>query len=257
MPTEQTRGAELPASIRSDVESLCEQLHEVLGDLLVSVVLYGPSAKSVTTRESVPINLMIVLRDVSTKVLDRISSFVREGTREHRLSVMILTELDIERSTDVFPVKFLDMQHSHIVLHGETVLDNLLIGGDNLRLRCEQETRNTLLRLRNLYLQRSTQPEQLQATLLSALSSLLTTLNAFLFLTDGRLRQSESEIASAARDRLRLESDVLQKLIEIRQSQQKADVDTLKSLYDAFMATVQRSAEVIDRFTPRDQNENE
>jgi hypothetical protein len=216
-------------------------------------VLHGAFTKrDVVNKEGTPISVLLVLSQVTTGLLDRAASLVQKAARHDRVSVMVLSRQDLQRSTDVFPVKFLDMRESHIVLHGESVLDDLLIDDGNLRLRCEQESRNILLRLRSFYLHQARDPKQVQAALTSAVSSLLTTLNAFLFLTDGSFRRSETEIAKAATDALRLESDALETLLAARAKQSQLDEQDLKKVFDGLMNAAQRAADVIDRFRTAD-----
>lgn len=243
----------VPSHIRDKLSQFCDKLQDVLGDTLVSVVLYGPTTKGQTSvANGPPVNIMLVLRDVTTGLLDRIAALVRKGARDFRLSVMILSKDDLQRSTDVFPVKFLDMQQSHVVLCGEDVLEDLLIGGENLRLRCEQEARNTLVRLRNLYLHRANDPKQVQTTISSAVSSLLRTLNAFLFLVDGSWRHAEDDIVAAATKLLRLDTDVLPRLLAVTEEQHGLGASELKNLFDVLLSLAQRIADVIDRFEQSD-----
>ena len=50
---------------------------------------------------------------------------IRQGERDHRFSVMLLSEDNMRRSTDVFPIKFTDIQQFHHVLAGREVLSDL------------------------------------------------------------------------------------------------------------------------------------
>jgi hypothetical protein len=144
------------------------------------------------------------------------------------------------------------MQNFHVVLHGKSVFDEVLVGGDNLRLRCEQQSRNTLLRLRSQFVYRSDDADRLRTVLSSATTAFLTTLNAFFFLVNGSFRASEAEIATVAKDMLKLDSDVLLEVVEIKNSGTRVDADKVKGMLELLMAAVGRGVDIMDRFTPQD-----
>ena len=242
--------AEIPAALHDLVTEFSSRLGDVLGDALVSVILYGHTVKGGADAEQSPVNVMLVLADASATVLDQIARLVQKAARKFGLSAMVVTELELQQSTDVFPVKFLDMQHAHVVVRGKNVLDDLLFDAENIRLRCEQEARNTLLRLRHLYLHRANQAKQLQSILATSFHQFLTTLNAFLFLIDGTLRKRESEIAADAKRALKLESDVLQSLLDLAGSKQKFPISQLDLLLSEFIDAAHRAAELIDCYEP-------
>ena len=71
MRDEQTSGPKVPSDVRKKLEKLCGRLHEVLGDSLVSVVLYGPLAKG-GVGNNTPANIMLVLREVTTRLVQQV-----------------------------------------------------------------------------------------------------------------------------------------------------------------------------------------
>ena len=131
-----------PQSVQVGVERFCDDLQQALGDQLVSIALYGGLARGEYAATTSDVNIMVVLRDVSIGLLDRIAESVEQGRRVFRLAVLVLSEEDLRRSTDVFPVKFLDMQRRHRILYGRDVFADLTVSREHLRLRCEQELKN-------------------------------------------------------------------------------------------------------------------
>ena len=51
----------------------------------------------------------------------------------------------IAESADVFPIEFLDIQRSHVLLHGDNPLTGVEIHGVHLRLQCERELREKMV----------------------------------------------------------------------------------------------------------------
>ena len=235
-----------PNKVRKGLDRFCNQLRESLGEQLVSVILYGGLAKGEYAPSSSDVNVMLVLKEVTVEALDKAASPVRQGMRDFGLTLMVMMEDGLRRSTDVFPIKFLDMQKHHRVLWGKDVLADLPITKDHLRLRCEQEIKNLLLRLRQFYLQRGTRSELVESTLDTAISSFLGSLSALLVLKTGHTPTAKGAIAEAAIRELGLDEKPLQDVLALKAGKYKPDATELKRLYGAFMATVQKAADIVD-----------
>jgi hypothetical protein len=188
---------------------------------------------------------MVVLNQVDVGTLDRIAPIIQAGLRDFRLAAMLLSEGDLRRSTEVFPVKFLDMRRHHRVLWGKDVFSDLTISRDHVRLRCAQEFTNLLLRLRQFYVQRAHQPELIESTLTKAVSSFLASLNTLAELKTGQAASDKSSIIDAA-ERIGLEVQALRDVLALKLGELKPTTEELKHLYDLFMMTVQQAAELVD-----------
>jgi hypothetical protein len=190
---------------------------------------------------------MVVLKEVTIEALDNMVAPVQQGMRDLRLAVMVLSENNLHRSTPVFPSKFLDMQQQHHVLWGKEVLTALPISQEHLRLRCEQEIKNLLLRLRQSYLQHVHRSELLEGTLVRAISSFLSSLRGVLMLQAGYAPTGKGAIAAAAARHLGLDDKPPQDVLTLKSGQYTPDATALKRLYNAFMGTVQHAADMVDR----------
>lgn len=245
MATGQWTTADLPASVRPGLKRFCEQLQKLLGDQLVSIVLYGGLAEEASLSESCDVHVMVVLKEVTVELLDRIAMPVQRGRREFRLVVLLLSEDDIHRSTDVFPVKFLHMQRNHHMLYGKQLLSKLQIRRDHLQLRCEQEIKNLMIRLHESYLQRAPFSEQVESTLKHAYSSFARSLAVLIELKTGNVPASMDAAIEAA-EGLGLNSEPLRKTLALRRGEFLPGRDELKQLYDSFMQTVRQAAKMVD-----------
>lgn len=246
MTQKSERDADIPTSLKEPLQLLCNRLADALGERLSSVVLYGELAKTGEyNRRSSVVNIMVVLSQVSVEILDTVASCIPMVVGDLRLSPMVLSEKDLRSSTDVFPTKFLDMQRHHLVLWGADLLSDLPIARDHIRLRCEQEIKNLMLRLRQLYVQRSKFSEAIENTLFGAASSLSGSLRVLIDLKTGDMPPGEQDVIDAL-DTLGLDSDVFSKLLALKRGELELDTPELKELYDDCMRFVQKAAELID-----------
>ncbi len=238
---------EVPPSIQEGLERFCTELRNSLGEDLVSVVLYGDVVTGEYSPRSSDVSVMLVVREATVEAMDRTVPAIHRGMCDSRLSVMMLTQEDLRGSADVFPTKFLEMQQRHRVLWGEDVLSGLAIARDHLRLRCEQEIKNLLLRLRRFYLHRAHRPELVAETLMGAVAPFVASLGVLLLLKNGAAPSGRAAVVECAAREFGLEARAIEETLALRSGAALPDGDSLKRLYDAFMTAVAQAAEAADR----------
>lgn len=220
------------------------QAQVVLGDNLVSLVVFGETIADGGAALGGPVEAMIVLREIDVVTLNQLRRVVLDARRELELAPLVLTPNDLERSTDVFPVKFQTMKWRHRRLCGEDLLSALEIDREHLRLRAEQEIKNLLFRLRRFYIERSHRGELLEVTLARGVESLLRNLAVLLYLKTGEALDAEATAARAAAD-LGIPAKPLTGALALGSDAAQED---LPALYDDFMAAVERAADLVDRY---------
>lgn len=244
---EQTKyPAEMPPRLREPLEHFCNQIRVSLADELVSAIVYGDAIRNPET-PSANVNVMIVLKSMTVANLNNLAGPVQKARRSAGLVPLILTEDDLHSSTDVFPIKFINMQRHHRVLVGKDLLAGLVVGVEHLRLRCEQEIKNLMLRLRSFYIQNAQRPKIIRNTLTTARSALLTSFSALLILKNEPVPDSDVELIDKVAELFAFNVDSLKAVVELNQ-QSHVDADRVRQLYESFMETVRSAAKMIDGF---------
>ena len=237
----------LPSTIRDGLSRLADDLRRSLGDALLSVVLFGELARGEVFRVGHgDVRVMIVLERVTTAELDRLTPAVQQGIRRYRLAPMILSLEGLRRSTDVFPIKFLDMQQHHQLLAGRDVLAKLQIHDHHVRLRCEQELKNLHLRLHAQYVRSGGRGKQLREVLERAIDPFLLNVWTLLKLKQGTAPTERDDVIAAASDVLELDGTRLQRILKLRTNASRLPPDELKTLFGGLMHDVQRAALIAD-----------
>jgi len=245
MASNESLDGQLPTSVQSGLDRFCENMQGALGDQIISIVLYGGFVEKDFIPENTTVKVMVVLKAVSVELLDQAAIPVQVGCREFGLAVLLLSEDELRRSTDVFPIKFLDMQRRHRLLQGQDVLSDLQIAHDHLRLRCEQEIKNLMLRLHHYYLQQAPYFERVEKTLIQGGSSFVISLRVLVELKTGTTPANNEEVFEQA-EILGLNIEPVLKCLSLRRGNLELTTDELKHLYDFFMRSVHRAAEFID-----------
>lgn len=182
------------------VDEFVSDYRDVLGDELVSVIMYG----SAVTHEYRPgrsdINMAIVVKENSIPVLNKVIGVQRKWGKRSIAPPFFMTEEYISSSLDTYPIEFYNMQSNYRVLYGNDVLAGLDIKKHDLRLQCERELRGIALHLRKGFVEAGGDTRLLGELLDLSFKKLLPILKALLVLHGGRIPQIKSEVIGLIED---------------------------------------------------------
>lgn len=130
------------------LDQLVTRLTKAHGDQLVSVVLYGSAASGEHDKSFSDINTLIVLRAVTPADLRASEPVAKWWTGEGNPPPLLLSEEEVEHSTDCFAIEFHDINQTHRILYGKDVVSTLNVDNSFYRAQVERELRAKLLRLR-------------------------------------------------------------------------------------------------------------
>ncbi|QDU47921.1 hypothetical protein [Gimesia panareensis] len=237
-----------PAQIVEMLHGLRDALIAELGGQLRSLIVFGDLVREKQFDGTHgKVNLMIVLMQIDCDLLDRIADSISEFEKRIPLATMILTHEDLTSSCDVFPVKFHNIKEYHTLLHGEDVISDLVISDAHLRLRCEQELKNIMIRLRTFYLHRRQHPEQLMQTLLETATAFLNNVNACLLVKTGLVPEEDSDVLNEFGDEFHINITVVRKILDFRSLPQAPASAELKQVYNDFMSLIHETTQVVDQ----------
>jgi hypothetical protein len=247
MSSPQATYDQLPAELKSNLEQLCADLSASLGDDLLSVAVYGGVAKgeSIALGQT-PVPVLVVLQDASVAALSKISNVIQAAITSFQAAPFVVSLHDLQTSTDIFPIKFLDMQTHHCLLTGRDVLSELEISTQHLRLRCEQELCNLLLRLRNVFLRNAGNDDALQQAVRFGVAPFFTALGAAVNLKTGLTPITQQETADSAANVVSLDRDTLGRLLEFEAAGDDAS-NELSGLFNDFIGVVETAADFVDQ----------
>ena len=154
-------------------EALARELAELYGDALRSVTLYGSAARGEYREGLSDLNVLVVLADTQPLTVRRASGLARRWVEGGNPPPLLISEQELARSLDVFPIEYADIQHSHRILHGDDPFHSLRIDRQHLRLQCEHELKGKQIRLRESYLLAAEDPAALGELLVRSVSTFL------------------------------------------------------------------------------------
>jgi hypothetical protein len=134
--------------MEAKLSDLVERLQKAHQDTLLSVILYGSAAGSDYHDKYSDLNVLCVLKQVTPQELANSEPVMNWWRGKGNPSPLLMSEQEVQTSTDCFPIEFHDMQERRRVLFGKDVIESLAVDQSFYRAQVEHELRAKLLRLR-------------------------------------------------------------------------------------------------------------
>ncbi len=228
------------------VSEMVTRTRRALGDRLESIVLYGPEVHGDAYREIEQLNLLLVLRDLEPQTLrllgDPVYFWLKRAQPWPRLFTLEL----MRDSLDVFPIEFLDISRHHRIVFGSDPLAGFAPDPTHLRIQCERELREKLMRLREGYVESRGATRSLRKLLSASFASFAPVWRGCLHLLAVDVPLHDTEVAEALCRQLGLEFAPFAEIARIAGGTSRADVEEAYALYERELA---RLITRIDRWT--------
>jgi hypothetical protein len=137
---------------------------------------------------------MVVLRDLAYETIHEIGDPIRRFRKAGQPRPHLFSPDLIRRAVDVFPIELLDIQTYHRVLHGQDVVKDIKVDREHVRLQCERELREKMLRLVEATIDANGNGRELQKLMTHSLPDFARAFRGFLFLCGGQVPRSDAEV---------------------------------------------------------------
>ncbi len=228
------------------VDTMVQRLADAAGQRLESVVLYGPEAHGDVYRTVGDLNLMIVLSDLEPETIAPLGRPVHWWLRKGQPWPRLFSPALIRDSVDVYPMEFLDLCRHRRVLHGDDPLAGIDVDATLLRLQCERELREKLMRLREGYVESRGRPRGLRRLLAASYASFAPVWRGLLHLLGAGVPAHDAEVARALCERLGLDPAPFDEVARVAGGRGTPDAE---GLFSRYYRELTEAVERIDRLT--------
>jgi predicted nucleotidyltransferase len=229
------------------INEFISRLRVAAGENLLSVILYGSAADGEFHPEFSNVNLLCILRESSFATLTSLAPAVEWWTRQKQHAPLLLTREELERSTDVFSIELLDMQHRHRMLFGEDVLSGLNIPMHLHRAQLEYELREKLILLRSRLLVAARNSKRLWELLLGSLSTFTTLFRHGLIALGDTPPKSKREAIQALAVRSGFDPSAFLQLLDIREHKAETSQFDVNDVFSRYLTAVQQVTAAVDK----------
>lgn len=209
----------LPKRFHSGLRDYIASLKDLFGENLISVILYGSAARDDHTRGISDLNILILLNDARIREIKKAAAACRHARKKYSVESRFMSLDTIKSASDVLPMAFLDMQEEYNVLYGKDLLKDIVIDHKNLRLQCEYQLRQTMMRLRNFYLFSPGSHKLTRSMLTRSFTSFLHLLKSIFRLLGEKPPLHKNDIVKQSVDRFNLNRNVMEDLLALKMKQ--------------------------------------
>lgn len=245
-PSRSVMTVEPSAAILSATRAWLAPVRTALGHEFLAAYLHGSVLTQGFQERRSRIDVLVVARALGLDVLDALASAIPTDRKAPHFSPLFLTQWQIEKSLDVFPIEWVDIKERHLLIEGHDVLGGFEVPRSNLRLQLEQELREKLITLRQAYLANAKRPARLQEVLTAAASSLATLCRTLLRLRGESPPAHTPHVIERVADLFELRAEGLLAAHLVRYGEGQHKSSELLDLYRRFLVEVERLVEKID-----------
>lgn len=219
------------------IGSLVQNLKEIFNEKLVSVILYGSCAHDQCENEFSDINTIVVINNLLAIDLKNAAPALKDLMKTKHPLPLFMDREEWFNSCDVYPIEYSDIKDRYKILYGEDIVKPLALEKKNLRLQCEHETKNLLIKLRQNYLAQNGDLKAIEALLKNSSKSFFALFRATLRLTESNISFNHKESINALAEKVKIDKEVFLKLLDFRTDStaiQKSEYEiTIQKLIDS------------------------
>jgi predicted nucleotidyltransferase len=228
------------------LRTLIDDLTRALGSRLRSVVLYGSAAGGDFDQKTSDVNLLLVLQDLEPETLERLAPAIRRWRKTGRVPPRLFNRETIADSADVFPIELLDLTSRRVVLHGDDPFAGLRVGREHLRMQCERELREKLMRLREGYVEACSSRRALCRLLTASYTTFVALFRGCLRLLGVEPPASNREVVAAFCARAGIDAAAFEAVDRLKRREPVAEDP--KAIFSRYHAALAQAVRAVDRF---------
>jgi hypothetical protein len=233
----------------SDVAHLIEGLTGAIGDKLKAVVLHGPLVRGEVSTGGQELHLMILLADLEPATIAAAGPALSRWVSRDLPVPRLFTPETLAEAADVFPIELGDVADRHLVLHGTDPLATMPdIDGEHLRLQCERELREKLMRLEEAYALSRGKEAELRRLLSASFPAFAMVFRGCLRLHGDAVPAGGAAAADAFCKRAGIDAEPFAMVERLRRGDRTV---AAASLFPRYHAAIVRAVDAIDKFVPQ------
>jgi len=218
----------LPTQYQNTIDRLSHQLPSLLGENLYACVLYGSAVRGHVVDKVSDINILIVLNQSTPEAHTAIADCL-EG--KIHIDPFVIARRGMERSFDVFAIKFRSIKRNYKVLAGEDPIKNFSVTDERVQFLAEQAIRNLRLRSVNTYIHQRKNVARYTRFLLDTYTALFTYVGEIMRLDHQDVPRDYADRIALIQDYFKIDITVLNTLETIQQHPKHVTQKTIPSLH--------------------------
>ena len=195
------------------------ELKTILNERLLSIFMYGSKVKYEPDTQKSDINIMVIVDRLCGQDLRNCSRAVKQWCKKGNPPPVFMDKTEWFQSADVYAMEYADIKAAHRILYGQDIVSEIKVEPDNIRLQCELETKNLLMRFRQFYLENANSPSRLKDSFIPLAKTFNAVFKAILRLKFVEVPEEKSDIILKVKEITGLDTEVYEKLLCYKRKQ--------------------------------------
>jgi len=229
------------------INSLIDDLKNIFRERIVSVILYGSYASGDYHKGISDINLIIILDKLEAKDLKIAYPAIKKWKKTKNPAPLFMDRAEWPTSCDVYAIEYSDIKDRHKLLYGEDIVSSLTVEKNHLRLQCESEIKNLLVRLRQSYLANSDNVKVIDNVIKKSSTSFIAVFRAVLRILEERVPPSHREVIDLFASKVNIDKDIFIEILELREKNKEIPKDKIENILQKLIDSLYQALIYIDK----------
>ena len=233
------------------LDNFLNELKKIFPNRLKSVFIYGAKAHLEPEELDNDINLMVITDTLNGEDIKKVSAAAKKwmGTGlfdKKNPEPVFMGENEWMNSSDVYAMEYSDIIKNHKILYGENLICSINVKKEDLRLQCEAETKNLLMRFRSHYLLNADSVLNIQKSIVPVTKSFIAIFKAILELNDITVQKSPYEIINKIHEITAIDKKLFEKLLCIKENHCKLNKKETYEISDRIISELTKLLEYVN-----------
>ena len=226
---------------------LVNKLKKAAESNLLSVILYGSAATDEFHPEHSDLNVLCILRDLSSRELGKLGAVSAWWVKRGHPAPLCFTPEELHHSADIFAIELLDIKAARRILHGEDLIAALEVPTERHRMQVEREFRNNTLRLRQHYVVLAGDARKTLELMLSSISTFAALFRHALLALGEEPPTTKRATLDRAGAVLGFDASSFHTLLDVREGRKRGKQVDVQATFDKYLHAVVKATEEVDR----------
>lgn len=228
------------------LDDFISNLKKILGDNLVSVLIFGSQAFVEPENLKSNINLMIVVEHLSSDELKQVSKPVLKWVKAKNPVPVIMGKAEWYSSFDVYALEYSDIKEKYSLLFGEDLTKDINVDKHYLRLQCESELKNLFLKYRNHYLLNINSDREMEKLANNVIKTLLVIFRGVIRLHSELVPEASEYVILQAAKFMEFDTELLIKMANVREGKTDYKHKEIRVISDRMVTILQDILRQVD-----------
>lgn len=233
--------------MNKNVNKLIEDLKNTFSERLVSVILYGSAASQDYIENVSNVNLIVIVNDLNAQDLKLVNPAIESWMKTKNPVPIFMGRDEWFNSCDVYAVECSDIKDRHKILYGEDVVSSINVNKCNLRLQCESEIKNILIKLRQSYIINARNTKAIEELIKSASKSIFAIFRAVLRLNNINVPAKNSEVIDSLSKFVEFDSEIFKFILLQKELKNGFPKDQIENIIQKMIDSLNTILNYVDK----------